>query len=153
MFVNTFLCKCATFFYFVVLPCCIFANKMLLYVIRKDVIAMNIGSRIKERRLELHLSLEQLGNKLGINKSTVYRYETGDIESMPIDILLPIAEALQTTPSALMGWDEPENDFSIEAAASLINEDDPLLQRLIGAYEAMDEKKRELLVDLAENMK
>lgn len=114
---------------------------------------MKIGDRIKQRRIELHLSLEQLANKLGINRSTVYRYETGSIESMPLDILQPIADALQTTPMALMGWDEPEADDAIEAAASLINNDDPLLNRLITAYNGMDDQKRELLVQLAENMK
>lgn len=69
---------------------------------------MNVGQRIKERRLELEMSMEQLANKLGINRSTVYRYETGEIEKMPIGVIKPIAEALQTTPAHLLGWDQEE---------------------------------------------
>lgn len=74
---------------------------------------MNIGQRIKERRTELEMSLEQLACKLGVNKSTVYRYETGAIEKMPISSIKPIAEALHTTPAHLLGWDQDEiNDIS-----------------------------------------
>lgn len=65
---------------------------------------MNIGTRIKERRKELKMSAEELGKKLGKDRSTIYRYEKGDIENLPLDILEPIANALQTTPQYLMGW-------------------------------------------------
>lgn len=71
---------------------------------------MRIGERIRQRRNELELSLEQLAQKLGKNRSTVYRYETGDIENMPLDVLKPIADALNTTPAWLMGWDEEQID-------------------------------------------
>lgn len=71
---------------------------------------MDVGRRIRERRLELGLTLEDLGKRLGKNRSTIYRYENGEIENMPIDILKPIAEALQTTPAHLMGWDVDEID-------------------------------------------
>lgn len=65
-----------------------------------------IGQRIKERRKELKMSADELGAKLGKNRSTIFRYENGDIENLPLDILEPIAEALQTTPEYLMGWQE-----------------------------------------------
>ena len=67
---------------------------------------MTIGERIKARRIELGMSLEELGKRLGKNRTTVYRYETGYIENLPIEILEPIAAVLQTTPAYLMGWEE-----------------------------------------------
>lgn len=67
---------------------------------------MTVGQRIKQRRKELGLSADALGIKLGKDRSTVFRYENGSIEKLPIDILKPIAEALLTTPEALMGWEE-----------------------------------------------
>ena len=70
---------------------------------------MTIGQRIKERRKELGMSADELGVRLGVNRSTVFRYENGFIEKIPIDILKPIAEALQTTPQYLMGWEEEQN--------------------------------------------
>ena len=67
---------------------------------------MNIGHRIKERRKALKMSADDLGRRLGKDRSTIYRYEKGDIENLPLDILEPIAAALNTTPAYLMGWEE-----------------------------------------------
>lgn len=69
---------------------------------------MNIGQRIKERRKELKMSADELGRRLGKDRSTIYRYEKGDIENLPLDILEPIAEILRTTPAYLMGWEEEQ---------------------------------------------
>lgn len=65
---------------------------------------MNIGDRIKIRRKQLKMSADELASKLGKDRSTIYRYEKGDIENLPLDILSPIATALETTPEYLMGW-------------------------------------------------
>lgn len=66
---------------------------------------MDVGKRIKERRKELNMSVDELAQKLNKNRTTVYRYEKGDIENLPMDILGPLAEVLNTTPAYLMGWD------------------------------------------------
>ncbi|MBS6503110.1 MAG: helix-turn-helix transcriptional regulator [Clostridium sp.] len=66
---------------------------------------MNIGERIKERRKELGLSVDDVATKLNKNRATVYRYESNDIENLPLNILEPLAKVLQTTPAYLMGWD------------------------------------------------
>lgn len=79
---------------------------------------MTVGTRIKERRLQLGLTADALADILGKNRSTVYRYENGEIENMPIDVLMPIAEALHTTPAYLMGWDQE----AIQAADEMIEE-------------------------------
>ena len=60
---------------------------------------MNIGDRIKSRRKQLKMSADELGKRLGKDRSTIYRYEKGDIENMPLDILEPIAKVLRTTPA------------------------------------------------------
>ena len=67
---------------------------------------MNIGKRIKQRRKEIGMSADKLGDILGKDRSTIYRYEKGDIENLPLDILQPIAKALGTTPAYLMGWQD-----------------------------------------------
>ena len=67
---------------------------------------MTIGERIKERRKELKMNGEELAKKIGKNRATLYRYENGEIENLPLDILEPIARALDTTPVYLMGWEE-----------------------------------------------
>lgn len=67
---------------------------------------MDVGKRIRERRKELNLSVDELAKKLNKNRTTVYRYEKGEIENLPMDILGPLAKALNTTPAYLMGWDD-----------------------------------------------
>lgn len=67
---------------------------------------MTTGERMKHRRKELGLSAEYVADKLGVSPSTIYRYENGDIEKQPGDILEPLAKILKTTPSFLMGWSE-----------------------------------------------
>lgn len=69
---------------------------------------MNIGDRIKQRRLELNLDVEELAKRIGKSRATVYRYENGDIENMPTTVLEPIAKALNTTPAYLMGWESED---------------------------------------------
>lgn len=71
---------------------------------------MSIGKRIKDRRKQLKLSVEDMAKKLGKNRATIYRYESSEIENMPLDILEPLAKALKVTPAYLMGW-ESEKDL------------------------------------------
>lgn len=67
---------------------------------------MNINEKIKARREELGLSLEDIAKALGINRSTVLRYETESIKSMKIDIIEPLARVLKCSPEYLMGWED-----------------------------------------------
>jgi repressor LexA len=72
-----------------------------------------IGDRIKSRREAIGLSVDDLATKLGKNRATVYRYESSDIENLPITILEPLAKILQTTPAYLMGWDSNVSPISL----------------------------------------
>lgn len=67
---------------------------------------MTIGERIKARRLELGLSADDVAVRLGKNRSTVFRYESSDIEKLPTVVLEKLASVLRTTPAFLMGWEE-----------------------------------------------
>lgn len=70
---------------------------------------MTIGDRIKQRRLELGLSADQLGERIGKDRATIYRYENNDIKKMPIAILGPLANALNVSESWLMGRETKTN--------------------------------------------
>ena len=74
-----------------------------------------IMKRMKTRREELDMSYQTLSEKVGVSKSTLQRYETGYIKNMPVDKLEAIAEALQVSPSYLMGWDEYEKPQTLAA--------------------------------------
>lgn len=69
---------------------------------------MSIGQRIRSMRTQQGLSIDELAYRLGKNRTTIYRYENGDIENLPLGILDSLAEALNTTPAYLMGWDNSD---------------------------------------------
>lgn len=103
---------------------------------------MNIGQRIKQRRKELKMSADALGAKLGKDRSTIFRYEKGDIENLPLDILEPIADALHTTPQYLMGWEKVQKKNDVLSDIILkMNMDAELLEMVI-ALSKLDAEKR-----------
>ena len=82
---------------------------------------MTIGERIKQRRLELKLSADEVAIRLGKNRATIYRYENSDIENLPTTVLEPLAKILETTPAYLMGW-EKEIDANISKELQISKE-------------------------------
>ena len=85
-------------------------EKLIIILIQKVGDLMTIGQRIHQKRKEMRMSANELAKKLGKDRSTIYRYENGEIEKFPLDILEPIAKALNTTPAYLMGWEGKEKD-------------------------------------------
>lgn len=67
---------------------------------------MSLGKRIKNRRIELGLTVDEIAEKLNKNRATVYRYENDEIENLPITVLEPLSNILKTTPDYLMGWED-----------------------------------------------
>ena len=65
-----------------------------------------IGERIKQARLALGYSAEQVAAFLQVSPATIYRYENGDISKLPSKFIKPLAEFLCVTPEYLMGWTE-----------------------------------------------
>lgn len=102
---------------------------------------MNIGLRIKERRKELKMSADELGKKLGKDRSTIYRYEKGDIENLPLDILEPIAKALETTPQYLMGWEKIEKKADTISDVVLRMKTDSDFMSLVETLNTLDAEK------------
>lgn len=73
-----------------------------------------IGNRIRNRREELGLSQDELGKRLGYkSRSSINKIEL-DQRNLTQSKIKAIADALETTPSYIMGWDEPDQKFDEE---------------------------------------
>lgn len=72
---------------------------------------MNIGDRIRQLRDSAGLTQEDVGNRIGVTKATVNRYETGEID-IKRTIAIKLAEALNTTPQYIMGWEDVDTSKS-----------------------------------------
>ena len=77
-----------------------------------------VGERIKERRMELKLSMPELGKRIGVNKSTIQRYEADGVDPKRTMIINGLAEALLTTPEWLTGLSD-EKEYSIYTVCQL----------------------------------
>lgn len=78
-----------------------------------------IGNKIYQRRKELGLTLEEVGNAVGVGKSTVRRWENGMIKNMGRDKIAALAKILQINPVDL-----------VPAAGSVRSEDEERLEAL-----------------------
>ena len=77
---------------------------------------MCMAERIKERRLAMGYTQEELANKLGLQKSAIAKYENGRVENIKRTVIKDMAIALECNPSYLMGWDSNlENNGSFIA--------------------------------------
>ena len=82
------------------------------------------------------MSLQDVADKVGVNKTTIKRWEDGSIGSMGIDKVELLAAALSVTPAFIMGW---EDEYG-----KLIPQDDVLAIR----QEAHDNPDLRVLFDL-----
>lgn len=105
---------------------------------------MNIGERIKSRRIELGMTQDELAKKMGYkHKSTVCKVETTE-QNLTADRVREFADALETTPAYLMGWDtsvkNPKLDLIIEMAEKKPNIIDRLIEYARFLYEDREKK-------------
>ena len=64
-----------------------------------------VGKRLKQAREEKGISLEDAGKKVGVNKSTILRWENGQTEKFKIPTLEILADYYSVNPSWLVGKD------------------------------------------------
>lgn len=105
---------------------------------------MLTGKRIKERRLELGMSADDLAAILGKNRATIYRYEGDEIENFPVSIIEPLAKALLTTPEYLMGW----TDSPFITEKRLVQRSEPKHEELIRLFESLPEEAQEQILGI-----
>lgn len=75
-----------------------------------------IGKRIEDRRRELDYTLDYIAAKIGVAKSTIQRYEKGQIQKIKLPVIESIAGVLRVNPNWIIGnTDDPtpqNNSFS-----------------------------------------
>ena len=67
---------------------------------------MGIGKMINQRRIELGLTLEEVGNFVGVSKSTVKKWEDGFISNMKRDKIAKLATVLKMNPVTFITGEE-----------------------------------------------
>ena len=79
----------------------------------------SFGLRVQQRRKELNLTQEELAVKMGYKtKSSINKIEKG-LADIPQGKIVQLADALNTTPAYLMGWNNPDLDQQEEVQIAL----------------------------------
>ena len=65
-----------------------------------------LGKRIKETRIARNYTLDELAADIGLNKSTLSRYERGEIDSPKLPVIEAVANKLRVNPLWLIGKSE-----------------------------------------------
>lgn len=92
-----------------------------------------IGSRAKQRRLELGLNQQYVAEKMDVNKSTIQRYETGSIDNTKKLVLEGLADTLHVSVEWLKGETE-------EYKTDISDEKDLQLQDIFGRLTCMEQE-------------
>lgn len=70
---------------------------------------MNIGKNLKEARLRTGYTLEEAARLAQVHKTTLHRYEKGEIQKIPLPKIRLLAGIYGTDLGSLLGFSEPES--------------------------------------------
>lgn len=82
---------------------------------------MDIGTKLKNRRIALGKTLEEVGTAVGVGKSTVRKWEQGMIQNMRRDKIALLAAALEMNPAEIIDYQDPPSSTLTAAELQLIN--------------------------------
>ena len=99
-------------------------NNLLYNAFYKGGMAITIGERIKNRRIQLGLTQTELAHKMGItSKTTICKAETTDFNPT-MDRVREFATALDVSPAYLMGWaSDPDHEMPEKKKEYYLNEE------------------------------
>lgn len=65
-----------------------------------------MGQKIRSKRLEYNLTMEELAEKIGANKSSISKWESGEVANIKRTYILKMAQVFHCKPSWLMDMDD-----------------------------------------------
>lgn len=115
------------------------------------------GDIIRKRRIELGMTQEELGDKLGLQKSAIAKYENGRVENLKRSTIQKLAEVLEVSPSYLMGWEDAEESpqyYTDPEVAQMAQEifENSGLRILFDASRKLTKEDLETVVKIAKRM-
>ena len=118
---------------------------------------MDIKDKIKNRRIELGLTLEEVGLAVGVAKSTVKKWESGQIASMRQSKITALAKVLKVDPTYLLfDYEQPivpaNNIFKLDNIFPISTQKIPLLGSVACGEPIYAEEDKESYIVLGTNI-
>lgn len=104
------------------------------------------ASRLRAIREERNVSVTELAEHLGVNKTTVYRYETGAFNALKADSLIAIAEYLQVNPDYLTGGSD--NKHAAKGADGLQDDTTDAEKMLLELFRKLPADEQSMALDV-----
>lgn len=67
-----------------------------------------LGARIHQKRKEMGMSLEELGDKLGVSRQCVSKWESNGVKNIDRDYIAKMAQIFHVSPAWLMGFESTD---------------------------------------------
>ena len=109
-----------------------------------------IANKIKARRQELGLTLEDVAQAVGVGRSTVRKWETGMIKNMGRDKIAALAKVLQISPVELVPLPDQSMTEDEERLEAL--HQDPRLGLLFDRSRKMSHEDVEFMLQMADRI-
>lgn len=101
---------------------------------------MDVGSIIKQARLEKGFTQEELAEKVGVKKSAVAKWENGRVSEIKRSNLKKLSDALGIRPTQLLGEVEQDPISVADEMADIFL--DTELRAMIAEYQRLNIKKQ-----------
>ena len=113
---------------------------------------MTIGERIKQKRIELNLSQDELAKKVGYkSRSSIQKIESA--RKLPLPKVEIMASALNCSPGYLMGWEDDKGNNTIEDKLSkTAPERSARIKKIIDILENSDPNVQDAVANLLESL-
>lgn len=102
---------------------------------------MTVGDKIKARRKALGLTQTELGEKLGVQKNAVSKWECGRVDDIPGSKIRAMAALFGVAPSYLIDDEEDAVPF------------DAFTYAMYNESKDLPDEKKQMLLDMAKFMK
>jgi transcriptional regulator with XRE-family HTH domain len=109
---------------------------------------MGVGDKIKNLRESIGLTQTELGEKLGVKKNAVSKWECGRVEDIPTSKIKALANLFGVAPSFLI-----DDDADDSAPAKSKVSDDDIQFALFGGRDEITEKMYEEVKNFAAYLK
>lgn len=118
---------------------------------------MTMGERIRDLRIQHNMSMEELGSKIGVGKTAIFKYEKGEVENLPRSTIEKMSTIFGVSPSYLMCFDEwDQNSEQLSDEVVLIERIQAKwgkgMVEIMHNYYELNEEGRSTLLNISESL-
>ena len=112
---------------------------------------MNVGDRIKKRRLELGLTQEELAKKAGYkSRSSINKIELS--RDLPLPKVQEVARILDCRPSYLLGWEDETNIIETAKTDVMLSNMEDKLKEYALKMAKLPKEKQDLVLKMIDEL-